>query len=468
MSVQDKMIGKPLSMFSLIMINVIAVDSLRSLTIGAEYGSALLFFYALAAVLFFIPMVLVTAELATGWPNTGGVYVWVREAFGPRCGFLTIWLQWIYNVVWFPTIFAFIAGVLAYLIRPDLVNNKTYMLSVILSAVWITTLINCFGIKISSWFSTLGAILGTLLPMIFIALLGGAWIVYGHPSHVHFTLKDLIPNMAHVSNLAFFNNILFGLLGMEMCAVHAGDVHNPKRNYPRALFISGIIILSTLVSSCLAIAVVVPPEELNLVSGLLDAFTIFFSAYHLTGLLPIIAILIVIGGLSGAAAWIIGPARGLYIATQDNELPLFLQKKNQKKMPVGILLTQGIIVTFLCLIFLIMPSVNSSYWILSNLTAQLALIFYLFFFAAAIRLRYKYPLTQRAFQIPGGKCGIWLVGGIGSITCVIAIALGFLPPAEFAVGKIVVYESILIAGMVLFCGLPFFLHQTNSCSKGAK
>src|SRR5687767_4859264 len=98
---------KKLNLFALVMINVIAVDNLRSLTAGAEYGYALVFFYLLAAILFFIPTILVTAELATGWPTTGGVYVWVKEAFGEQWGFLTIWLQWIYNVVWYPTIFTF-------------------------------------------------------------------------------------------------------------------------------------------------------------------------------------------------------------------------------------------------------------------------------------------------------------------------------------------------------------------------
>ena len=105
------------------MINVIAIDNLRSLTAGAEYGFSMVFFYLVAAILFFVPTILVTAELATGWPNTGGVYIWVREAFGPRWGFLTIWLQWIYNVVWYPTIFAFIASIVAYL-SIQLVDNK--------------------------------------------------------------------------------------------------------------------------------------------------------------------------------------------------------------------------------------------------------------------------------------------------------------------------------------------------------
>jgi putative glutamate/gamma-aminobutyrate antiporter len=460
--------NKALSMFGLVMINVIAVDNLRSLTVGAEYGFALLFFYALAALLFFIPTILVTAELATGWPNTGGVYVWVREAFGPRVGVLTIWLQWIYNVVWYPTIFAFIAGILAYLIYPELTNNKIYMLSVILFTFWSVTLINCLGLKVSNWISIVGAIIGTILPMMFITILGIIWLYHGKPSQIHFSFHNALPNMANMHNLAFLTNILFGLMGMEMSAVHAGDVKNPKRDYPHALFYSAIIILTTLVLACLAITIVIPIKELNLVSGFMDAYSIFFRAYHLEWFIPVIAILIIVGSLSGAAAWIIGPARGLLIASQDNGLPPFLQKMNQKQMPVGILLTQGVIVTLLCTVFLIMPTVNSSYWVLSNLTAQLALIFYILFFAAAIRLRYKCGHIDRAYEIPGGMVGMWIVAGIGITTCVAAIILGFLPPTQVAVGKILSYEAILVSGIIIFCALPFILYGKRAIRNVAK
>ncbi len=449
--------GKPLGVFSLVMINVIAVDNLRSLTAGAEYGFALVFFYILAALLFFIPTILVAAELATGWPTTGGVYVWVREAFGTRWGFLTIWIQWIYNVVWYPTIFAFIAGIFAYLINPALANNKIFMLSVILSAYWGMTLLNCLGLKISHLMSTLGALIGTIFPMLLIAILGISWLYLGNPSQIHFTLHDFFPSLSNMHNLAFLTNVLFGLMGMEMSAVHAGDVKNPARDYPRALFYSTLIILATLIFSCLAITIVIPNKELNLVSGLIDAFGVFFKAYHMDWFIPIISILIILGSLGGAAVWIIGPARGLLVASHDGNLPKFFERRNKKNMPVGILLIQGIIVTVLCTVFLIMPSVNSSYWVLSNLTAQLGLLFYILMFSAAIRLRYKHAHIERAFKIPGGLPGIWIVGSIGIFTCISAVILGFLPPSQVSVGKIASYEAILIFG-IIGCCLPPFLY----------
>jgi amino acid transporter len=175
--------------------------------------------------------------------------------------------------------------------------------------------------------------------------------------------------------------------------------------------------------------------------------------------IPIIAVLIIVGSLGGASAWILGPARGLLVATNDNKLPSFLSKQNAKNMPVGILILQGMIVTVLCGVFFIMPSVNSSYWILSNLTAQLALLFYIMMFAAAIRLRYKHAHVKRAYHIPGGKVGVWIVCGVGIVTCFSAIILGFLPPTQVAVGNIFKYEAILIVGILICCIVPMLLQS---------
>ena len=189
------------------------------------------------------------------------------------------------------------------------------------------------------------------------------------------------------------------------------------------------------------------------------AFQVFFRSFNLDWMLPIICVLIIVDSLGGASAWILGPARGLLIATQDSQLPKIISLKNKKHMPVGILILQGLIVTALSCVFLIMPSVNSSYWILSNLTAQLALIFYVLLFAAAIRLRYKHKHVKRAYRIPGKSWGIWVVCGIGILTCLGAIILGFLPPSQIAVGNIWRYEAILIFGILTCFLLPIFLYR---------
>ncbi|AUH72966.1 APC family permease [Legionella sainthelensi] len=451
---------KVLSVFSLVMINVIAVDSLRTLPISAKLGLSLISYYVVAAFAFFIPVSLVAAELATAFPNTGGIYVWVREAFGKRAAFITIWLQWIYNVVWYPTILAFIAATLSYLFAPELGNNKFYLLSTVLVLFWLFTTLNCFGMKISSIMSTVGATLGTIFPMLFIIVLAVFWGMEGKPIAVGYS-SNLLPNFESLGNLSLFAVVLFGLLGMEMSAVHAEEVKNPQHDYPKALFYSTILVISTLSLGSLAIVMVVPNANLSVVSGLIDAYAVFFNAYHMPWMTSVIAVLIILGGLSGVSAWIIGPTKGLMVSARDGSLPAKFAKTNKHGVPTNILLAQAIIFTILSTAFILLDSINAAYWMLSDLCAQMALLVYVFMFAAAIKLRYSKPHQHRAYTIPGGNKVMWLVSGIGILCCLVAILIGFVPPTQIPVGNVMVFESFLIGGLILFVLIPWFLAKKH-------
>lgn len=453
---------KTLGVFALIMINVIAVDSLRSLPFSAVYGFSLVFFYLLAALVFFIPTALVSAELATGWPNKGGVYVWVREAFGDLWGFIIIWLQWVYNIVWYPTILTFMAGAIAYIIDPQLAESKLYMLTVILVIFWGATLINCFGMRLSSWVSTIGALVGTLVPMCFIIVLGIVWIKQGNPLQLNFTAQEFFPKLGDPSSLSFLLAVLFGLVGMEMSAVHADEVREPGKSFPKAIFFSTLIIFATLVLSSLAIAVVVPHHTLNVITGLIQAFQIFFNSYGLSWMTPVITVLIVIGGIGGVAAWVIGPTKGLLVAVLDGSAPRVLGKINRHGVPVVILLLQAVICTVLCSVFLLMPTVASSYWVLTAITAQLAMMVYIALFLAGIWLRYKRPEVARAYKVPGKNGGMWLLGIMGILSSLLAIGLGFIPPEQIQVGKIWRYEMLLIVGIVMLCLPPLIIYYIKN------
>lgn len=449
---------KPLSIFNLVMINIIAVDSLRSLPFSAEFGFTLVFYYLVASLSFFIPTALVSAELATGWPNRGGIYVWVREAFGELAGFIIIWLQWVYNIVWYPTILSFIGATLAYLINPQLAESKVYMLLVIIVIFWSATWVNFHGMRTSSTVSTLGALLGTLFPMFFIIILGFVWLFLGNPSQIKVTWAEFLPNLSNLNNLSFLTAVLFGLVGMEMSAVHADEVKNPGKVFPKAILYSTIIIFISLVLSSLAIAMVVPKRELNVVTGLVQAFEVFFTAFKMTWMGPVITLLIIIGGIGSVATWIIGPTKGLLVAAQDGSVPPIFGVTNKKGVPVTILIFQGTIFTILCAVFLLMPTVSSSYWVLTAMTAQLAMLVYIALFAAAIWLRFKKPEVHREFKIPFGNIGICIVSVLGIISSIVAILLGFIPPAQLSVGSVMMYEIILVLGVLLLSAPPIIIY----------
>ncbi|WP_392537135.1 APC family permease [Legionella sp. 227] len=451
---------KVLSVFSLVMINVIAVDSLRTLPISAKLGLTLVSYYVVAAFAFFIPVSLVAAELATTYPETGGIYVWVREAFGKRAAFITIWLQWIYNVVWYPTILAFIAATLSYLIAPELGNNKYYLLGTVLALFWLFTILNCFGMKVSSIMSTIGATIGTIFPMLFIIVLAILWAAQGKPMVVGYP-KAWLPDFSSLGNLSLFAVVLFGLLGMEMSAVHAEEVKNPQRDYPKALFYSTILVISTLSLGSIAIMVVVPNESLSVVSGLIDAYAVFFNSYHMPWMTSIIAILIILGGLSGVSAWIIGPTKGLMVSARDGSLPVKFAHTNKYGAPTTILFAQAIIFTILSTAFILLDSINAAYWMLSDLCAQMALLVYVFMFAAAIKLRYSKPNLHRGYTVPGGNKFMWLLCIMGILCCITAIVIGFVPPAQIPIGNVFIFESFLIGGLIMFVLIPWFLAKKH-------
>lgn len=453
-----------LGVFTLAMINIAAVANIRGLPTTAEYGLGAISFYLVATLIFFIPVSLIAAELATGWPSRGGVYTWVKKAFGPRMGFMAIWLQWAQNIFFYPAILSFVAATVAFVIDPALAKNKFYMASMIIGLYWLFTFINFFGMKVSGFISTLFVLIGTIFPIILLVTLGVLWLALGHPLAFNVHWNTTFPDIKHLSGIVFFVGVILSFAGMEMSAVHAQEVENPQRDYPKAIFIALLIILSMFIFGSLGISAIVPVKDISLVAGIMQAFNHFFKAYHLTFLTPIIAVMITIGALGSVNTWIVGPSKGLMWTARDGCIPPLFQRTNKHSMPVPIMLVQGGIVTLLALMFLLMPTVSSSFWILTDITIQMYLLMYLIFFVAAICLRYKYPEVKRAYKVPGGNLGMWIAASVGLIGALFALGIGFIPPTQLKIGSVFRYESFLVGGLVLMAVLPHIIYTLRSPS----
>lgn len=295
-----------------------------------------------------------------------------------------------------------------------------------------------------------------MIPGILIIALGLLWIFKGEPLAIGVSFRDWIPDLSNRNNIVFFNGILLGLAGMEMSAVHAEEVKNPQKNYPRAILLSTLIILILSILGSLAIAIVIPQSQIELVEGVMQTFYAFFRAYRMEWMTPVIALLTTIGALAMVSTWIIGPTKGLLATANHGDLPPWFGKMDEKGVPISILFLQGIIVTALSLIFLFMPTVSSSYWILSVLTVQIYLIMYILMFAASIKLRYSKPEVARSYRVPGGNYGMWTICGIGTLGSLFAIAAGFIPP-EIYTGSLFFYEAFLLAGIGILCAAPLLI-----------
>ena len=285
--------------------------------------------------------------------------------------------------------------------------------------------------------------------------LGAIWMLGDNPIQIRFDAASLVPHVQDRTMWVSLTAIMLSFCGIEIATVHANDVENPQQAFPRALVYSVGVILSTLMFGSLAIAIVLPSNEINLVAGIMQAFDAFFGHYGLAFMMPLIALMLVMGGFGGVSNWIIAPTKGLLVAAQDGNLPPFFQQENAHGAPVVMLIGQALIVTCLSALFLFMPSVNGSYWLLTALAAQLYMLMYFLMFITAIALRIKVPHHPRAFRIPGGMLGMLLVAGLGVVGVLMTFLVSFIPPEGIDVGGVLRYEAMLMIGLVVMCLPPF-------------
>ena len=199
---------------------------------------------------------------------------------------------------------------------------------------------------------------------------------------------NLIPKWTGIASLVLIVNNFLSYSGMEMNAVHVGSLRNPKSEFPRAMFFACGLVLLIFILPALAISWVIPAEELSLTAGVMQAFDAFFAYFDLQKLVPIVAIALVCASAGGMLTWLAGPSKGLLlIARREGYLPPFFQQQNENEFPVHILVVQGAVTTVIALLYALVPSVSSAYWILSVMTTQVYLIVYLLMFVAAVKLR---------------------------------------------------------------------------------
>ncbi len=447
--------NKKISLFLLVLLVVSAMDSIRNLPASALFGSSLIFFFIFSAIVFLFPTALISAELSSALPDKGGVYHWMTKAFGDKVGMLAIWLQWINTMVWYPTILSFIAGTAAYIIDPSLTENKAYLITVILVVFWILTFINLFGIKVSAKVNSYCGLIGTMFPMVLLIILAIIWLLSNHKPEIHFTWHTIFPTLNNTENWVSLTAIMAAFLGIELAGVHVNDIRNPQKNFPKALGFSCFFLITTMLFGSLAIAMVLPSSEINLVAGIMQVFTNFFTVFHMEWAIPLLTILILVGSIGGIINWLISPAKGLLHAAEYGFLPPIFLKKNRYGVAYNILIAQAILVSLFCLVFFLVPSVNAFYWFLTGLSTDLYILMYVLLFLSGLKLHYTLKNRSTSFRVPGKSFGIWLTCLLGIFGCLVTIIVGFFPPKNLQI-SFTYYASLILLGNILMIA-PVFL-----------
>jgi amino acid transporter len=432
-----------------VLFNITAIVGLRWLTTAAsQFGLASLGLWLVAMVVFFVPSALAVRELADIDPGAGGIYRWVRRAFGPVHGFVAGWGYWVNNLFYFPSLLVATAAIAAYAAGPRFVHlgeDNVFIAALSLAGLWLAVGMNLVGLRVGKHLQNLGGY-GTWIPALLFVLLA-VWAVATRGSATPLTARGLVPATLDLQSINLFATMTFAFAGLELAPTLGDEIHDPARTLRRGIALSGFAIVAMYVLGTAAMLVALPHETVSITNGMPQAMAALVERLGARWLAPaaaIVAILLVLGNLGGVGAWLAGSARLPFVAGVDGALPAAFGRIHPRwQTPYVGLLTQGVIATGFVIASLVGSTVKNAYLVLTQTTLILFFIPYLYLFLAYLRLRRV------------RTAGTALMGAVGFAAVLFSIVLGFVPPADEAHPWL--YEAKVVGGVIGFMALGVLL-----------
>lgn len=424
----------------------------------------LVFYLLLGGFLWFIPVALCAAEMATvdGWEK-GGVFTWTGKNLGKKYGFANLFFEFFEITVGFVTMIYFILGALSYVFDwPALNSNPMIKFIGVLVIFWILALSQFGGTKYTAKIAKIGFIVGILLPAAILIILALIYIIQGNP--IYISSKDtFVPDFTKVNTLVVFVSFILSYMGVEASATHANEMDNPKKEYPLAMLLLVIVAIVVSTLGGLAIAAVIPQNQINLSAGVVQTFAFLLGHFtaNNTILVKIIALLLAFGVIAEVSSWVVGPTRGMIIAAEEGAIPKSWAKTNEHDVPVYLVIAQGIIVSIWDAVLTFgAGGSNLSFLAAMSLTVVIYLSGYILFFVGYIKAILGEGLNG-AYQMPGGKPVKIIVAIIGLATSIFAFFISFVPPTSIAGNAVQSHEYMwmLIISYVISLILPFAIYD---------
>lgn len=325
------------------------------------------------------------AELGAMYPNAGGLYVYLKEAYGPIWGFLYGWSA--FAVIRTASISAVAVGFATYL-GYFVPLSHVGISSIAIISIILLTMINSLGVKS-------GAIVQNILTIIkigtlaVIALLG---VFFGSAANFSSIVGSEIPlaKMAGPFGLALVA-VLWAYDGWIQTTFVAGEVKEPQKNIPRALIISTALTIIIYVAVNLSYMAILSIERISQATLVLsDAVTVVVGV---TGA-ALAAIAVIISTLGCNNGLVLAPARIYYAMSKENFFFKRLATVHPKfGTPVQSLMLQGI---WACLLVL-----TGTFEQLITYVVFASWIFYAMAAAAVIILRKKNTEAERPYKTWG-------------------------------------------------------------------
>lgn len=404
----------------------------------AAIGNSQYFWWIIMLIGFFVPYGLISAELGTQYPSEGGMYTWVKKAFGEKWAGRVAWYYWVNYPLWVASLADLVTTYLLQMLGFDM--TWPVILAIQVFYILLVSVLGVLRISQSAWLSNLGAI----AKFIFMAGLGalGIYVLVSQGSANPIeSWTDLLPMVGadgkfDFAGLGFVSLVIFNMLGFEVVSTFSDDMANPKKEIPKAVILGGILIAFFYLFASFGIGVAIPVTELSSDSGLLDSYQILLSAVGLSAA-AIKAIIVVIGGLfiytliANISSWNFGVNSVIAYAAEDGTFPKSWAKRNKDGVPYVVSIWTGVVALVIAVagIFLALlnEDISNLFWTFFSLSLVTLLLSYLPMFMAFLKLHKKGPAEKNGYWIEGGKLKITLFGVVPFVLILIALFFTLFP-----------------------------------------
>ena len=202
-----------------------------------------------------ILVALTMSRLVRRIPKTGGPYVYANEGLGHFAGFIIAWTYWIACITAIAGVSIAFVSYLGFFI-PAISNSALLSLLASLVLVWLIVTLNIFSIESSAKFQVVSTLL-KLLPLFFMMFLGLVGFDSNNLPEINPTNANPFILLATVTTL-----VMWSFVGIETATVPAENFINPEKTIPKVLIAAVLSVLTIYILVSIAIAAIVPAEEL--------------------------------------------------------------------------------------------------------------------------------------------------------------------------------------------------------------
>ena len=420
---------KTFGLFSMVLFSVSAILVADTVASSAAMGVQGLGFWLILGLLFFIPYGFITAELGSAWPDEGGIYVWVKEAFGPAWGTITSWMYWVNTALWAPAVFVLFVGALE--VAFDLDVPAFWEAVIVIGLVWAIVAVGVLPLSWSKFIPNLSATLKVIV-LVGLGAMGVAFAVKNGTAN-SFSLDQWVPAW-NTDSLSFLPIIIYSYMGFELMNSAGGAIKDPKRDVPKMIILAGVAILAVYTFATFGILASIKTADVSIVTGIVDALKLSFDEV-LGGFgwlfdIAIVALLFTFFG--NMVTWSIGANQTIGATGLDEKAPGIFGHVNKRfGTPDYAFVLMGVIATGITVLaYVLDPTQASVFWTLFALSSIVFLIPYLLMFPALIVLRRKHPDQDRPFVVPGGVAGAWISTILCEAGIILTLFLFFYFPVE--------------------------------------